>query len=198
MLFKVVKAEKAEKKVFKAIEKYFSNINEEVVVLYSFYFMGTMGAKNLEPREKDFILVNLTKRYIMPLEVKTTYHKEALKKALKQVGDTMKLMNEWVGGDLTEECGWQYIPVICFESRIDEVEQEFCSESIKYIIYGDELDDQVEKLLDGIPSGLQTNPGNAREEFVKVAEFLLFFASFEPVVTPFYLSQKVAENVDRG
>merc|ERR1712223_1969779 len=35
-------------------------------------------------------------------------------------------------------------------------------------------------------------------EFIKVAEFLLFFASFEPVVTPFKLSQKVAEKVDKG
>ena len=194
----VVKAEKAEKKMFKAIKKYFSKVKEEVVVLYSFNFMGSIEAKNFEPREKDFILFNLTKRYIMPLEVKTTYHKEALKKALKQVGDTMKLIDEWVGGELTEECGWQYIPAICFETRIDEIEQEFCTESIKFIIHGDKMDEQVKKVLEEIPVCSQNNPEKAKEEFIKVAEFLLFFASFEPIVTPFGLSKKVAENVDRG
>ena len=53
-------------------------------------------------------------------------------------------------------------------------------------------------ILEGISLWSQSNPEKAREEFIKVSEFLLFFASFEPVVTPFGLSQKVAENVDRG
>ena len=77
----VVKAEKAEKKMFKAIQKYFSNVEEEVIVLYSFNFMGSVVTKDFKPVEKDFILFNLTKRYIMPLEVKTTFHKIALAKS---------------------------------------------------------------------------------------------------------------------
>ena len=79
-----VKGERAEKKVFQALEKYFSSTNEEVVVFYSFNFMGY--EKDLKPEEKDFILINLTKRYIMPLEVKTNFHPEkSLKKAVEQV-----------------------------------------------------------------------------------------------------------------
>ena len=77
-----VKGEKAEKKVFQALEKYFSSTNEEVVVFYSFNFMGY--EKDLKPEEKDFILINLTKRYIMPLEVKTNFGPQSLKKAVKQ------------------------------------------------------------------------------------------------------------------
>ena len=49
-----------------------------------------------------------------------------------------------------------------------------------------------------IPEGLQNHPEKAREEFIRVAEYLLFFASFEPVITPFGLTQQVAENVDKG
>ena len=134
----------------------------------------------------------------MPLEVKVTFHKEALKKAVHQVCDTMKLMDEWVGGDLTEGVGWRYIPAICFESKVDEIEQEFCSDSIKFIIHGDDINEQVKKMLNEIPARSQHNPQKAKEEFIKVAEFLLFFASFEPVVTPFGISQKVSENVDKG
>ena len=53
-------------------------------------------------------------------------------------------------------------------------------------------------MLDEISVESQTNPKKAKEEFIKVTEFLLFFASFEPVVTPFRLTRKVAENVDQG
>ena len=37
----------------------------------------------------------------------------------------------------------------------------------------------------------------AKEEFLEAAPYFLFFASFEPVITPFGLSQKVAENVEK-
>ena len=194
----VVKGEKAEKKMFKAIKRYFKKVDEEVVVLYSVNFMDSVTNKNLKPVEKDFIILNLTKRYIMPLEVKTNFNKEALKKAVKQILGSMKIIDEWVGGDLTEECGWRYFPAICFESEITNLEQEFCTESFKFIIHGNEIDDQVEKMFADIDLGLQNNQEKARKEFIQVAEFLLFFASFEPVVTPFGLSRKVAENVDKG
>ena len=134
----------------------------------------------------------------MPLEVKMNFNKEALKKAVKQILGSMKIIDDWVGGDLTEECGWRYIPAICFESEITNLEQEFCTESFKFIIHGNEIDDQVEKMFANIVIGFQNNQEQARKEFIEVAEFLLFFASFEPVVTPFGLSQKVAENVDKG
>ena len=77
-----VKGEMAEKKVFQALEKYFSLTKEEVVVFYSFNFMGY--EKDLNPEEKDFILINWTKRYIMPLEVKSNFHLQSLKKSVKQ------------------------------------------------------------------------------------------------------------------
>jgi hypothetical protein len=48
--------------MFKAIKKYFSRVDEEVVVLYSFNFMGSVEPKDFQPVEKDFILLNLTKR----------------------------------------------------------------------------------------------------------------------------------------
>ena len=134
----------------------------------------------------------------MPLEVKMNFNIEALKKAVKQIKGSMTIIDEWVGGDLTEECGWRYIPAVCFESEIMDFEEEFCVESLKFIIHGNEIDDQVEKMFADISEGSQNNPEKAREEFIKVAEFLLFFASFEPVVTPFGLSRKVADNVDKG
>ena len=184
--------------MFKAIESYFKKANEEVVVLYGMNFMGSMADKNIKPVEKDFILLNLTKRYIMPLEVKMNFNRDALKKALKQIKGAMEIIDEWVGGNLTEECGWRYIPAVCFESEIAEFEDIFCRESFNFVIHGNQIDEQIEKMFSDIPESSGNNSDKAKEEFLEVAEFLLFFASFEPVVTPFSLSQKVAENLDRG
>ena len=97
-----VKGEKAEKKVYEAIEKYFSNSNEEFLVLYNLMFMGLLTARDYLPEEKDFIIINLTKRYIMPLEVKTNFNMPSLRKAMKQIKNAIELINDWLGGDFKE------------------------------------------------------------------------------------------------
>ena len=105
----------------------------------------------------------------MPLEVKATYHKEALKKALKQIRGAVEFIDEWVGGDLTEECGWRYIPAICFDSQIENIEEKICAESIKFILHGDKIDEQVKKMFEGIPTGHE--PLNYMNK--RLAEFFL-------------------------
>ena len=134
----------------------------------------------------------------MPLGVSSEFQKVSLKNVIKKINNSLALFDQWLGGDLTEEYGWRYIPAICFESEITNLEQEFCTESFKFIIHGNEIDDQVGKMFADIDTGFQNNQEQARKEFIQVAEFLLFFASFEPVVTLFGLSRKVAENVDKG
>ena len=113
--------------------------------------MGSVSEKNMKPVEKDFILINLTKRYIMPIEVKTNFHKQSLSKAIKQIKGTMELLNDWVAGDLTEECGWRFVPAICFEGKISKVNQEFCGNCVKYVFHGDEMYKQLKQTLKTIP-----------------------------------------------
>ena len=68
-----------------------------------------------------------------------------------------------------------------FESKIPNVNQEFCEDCVKYVIHGDEMDKQVKKTLNNIPS--QEYPREtyekAKKEFIKVLTYLLFFASFD-------------------
>ena len=108
----------------------------------------------------------------MPLEVKTTFHMEALKKSLKQIKGTMDLFNEWVGGDLTEDCGWKFVPAICFENQIINIDEEFCGDCVKFILHGDLMELQVDKMLGGIPQTSTNNKEKAREEFINIAKYL--------------------------
>ena len=190
----IVRGERAEKKLFKAIKKHFSRADEEVAVFYAYNFMGSVSEKHIKPVEKDFILINLTKRYIMPIEVKTNFHKQSLSKAKKQIKGTMELLNDWVAGDLTEECGWRFVPAICFEGKIPKVNQEFCANCVKYVFHGDEMYKQLKATLKSIPfqECSRENYEKAKKEFVKVLTYLLFFSSFDLVATPSNLTKKVS------
>ena len=193
-----VRGERAEKKMFKSLQKYFSKTNEEVLVLNSFDCMKSWSERNIKPVEKDFILVNLTKRYLMPLEVKANFSIKSLEKAGKQIEDAMKLINEWAGGDLTEESGWEFHPTIYFECDIPDIDRVFCTNCIPHVIYGDAYDEQVEKMLLEIPPKSQENYREARREFIKICEYFLFFVAFEPIITPSRLTQKVSETVSKA
>ena len=192
--------ERAEKKLFKAIKKHFSKTDEEIVVLYSYNFMGAVSEKHIKPVEKDFILINLTKRYIMPIEVKTNFHKQSLSKAIKQIKGTMELIDDWVAGDLTEECGWRFVPAICFESEILNINEEFCADCIKYVIHGEKMDEQVKRILDSIqsPEFSRNKYQKARIEFINILTYLLFFASFDLVATPSCLTKTVSDMMEKA
>ena len=190
-----VRGERAEKKMFKSLQKYFSKTNEEVLVLNSFDCMKSWSERNIKPVEKDFILVNLTKRYIMPLEVKANFSIKSLEKAGKQIEDAIKLINEWAGGDLTEDSGWEFHPATYFECDISDIDRVFCTDCIPHVFYGEAYDEQVEKMLHAIPSKAQENYQEARREFIKICEYFLFFIAFEPIITPSRLTQKVSEIV---
>ena len=196
----IIKGERAEKKLFKAIKTHFTRANEEIAVFYAYNFMGSVSEKLMKPVEKDFILINLTKRYIMPIEVKTNFHKQSFSKALKQIKGTMELLNDWIAGDLTEQCGWRFVPAICFESKIPNVNQEFCEDCVKHVIHGDEMDKQVKRTLDNIPSkeNARESYEKAKKEFIKILTYLLFFSSFDLVATPSSLTKTVSEMLDRA
>ena len=190
-----VRGERAEKKMFKSLQKYFSKTNEEVLVLKSFDCLKSWPERNMKPVEKDFILFNLTKRYIMPLEVKANFSIKSLEKAGKQIEDAIKLINEWAGGDLTEDSGWEFHPATYFECDIPDIDRVFCTNCIPHVIYGEAYDEQVEKMLHEIPSKAQENYQEAKREFIKICGYFIFFLALEPIIRPSRLTQKVSETV---
>ena len=196
----IVKGERAEKKLFKAIKKHFSSTDEEIAVFYAYNFMGSVSAKHIRPVEKDFILINLTKRYIMPIEVKTNFHRQSLSKGIKQIKGTMELLNDWVAGDLTKESDWRFVPAMCFEGEIPNIHEEFCVDCDKYIFHGDKMDEQVKRTLNNIPSQecFRGTYEKAKKEFIKILTYLLFFSSFDLVATPSSLTKTVTKMLDKA
>ena len=196
-----VKGERAEKNLFCSLKKYFQESNEEAMVFYSFEFMGLRNQKNMDVSEKDFIIVNFTNKYIMPLEAKTNFTNVTLKSAIKQIGDPLKgaknVINNWVAGDLSRECGWKFVPAISFGNEIENIDEIFCTYCKKYIIHGNDMDQQLRQMFGQIEPNSCSDQQKAREKFKTLAEYFLFLATLEPLFTLGRLSEKIGDVVDK-
>ena len=109
------RGDRPEMELFEALKDYFSKRDEICIVFngHNLYNIDiTMpGKQTYNLVEKDFIIVNLTRRYIMVIEVKNTYGAgNSVEKADKQLRDTMESIKAYFGADLDES--WSYISVL--------------------------------------------------------------------------------------
>ena len=96
--------------MFYALKKYFENSKDDVIVLHSHKFLQTSN-------EKDFIVVNLSKGYVMAIEVKTSASIGNLQKAHKQLFDTKNSI-ESIFGSICAETEWLFLGIF-FASKSD-------------------------------------------------------------------------------
>ena len=130
----------------------------------------------------------------MSLEVKSSCNKSSLTSARKKISECLDVISRWCGMDLTRENGWKFFTVIFFEENVEG--HRFCSKCETFIIVGDEFHQKFPNIISNIPTPSRETEASAREEFKKVIKYLLFLASYEPVVTPRRLTHKVVKNID--
>ena len=100
----------AEKFVFHELKKYYNDSKDDVLVVHSHQFLGSSTKKEnefIDSKEKDFIIVNLSKGYIFIIEVKTNANKFQVAK--RQLKDS-KIRIEELFGNMGIECPivWKY------------------------------------------------------------------------------------------
>ena len=100
------RGDNAEEKVFKFLKEYF--MNQDAVLIHSHVFK--------DGQEKDFIIVNLTKGYIMTFEVKNYFNRQSdqLRKACKQLHNAKRNISFLLSRVFKEEMNWSYFGLIVF------------------------------------------------------------------------------------
>ena len=155
--------------------------------------------EEIEDFEKDFLIINLTRRYTMSLEVKSSLSSNTLKSSKKQTDGTKKLIDEWLGATFTQENGWVFLGVMFFDEKSEKFsDRSFCSVCRNHVIIGgiDEFESKFENIIE-TNCGVFEISATARKEFLEVVECILFFASFDPVITSSKrLSKKVVESLN--
>ena len=135
----------------------------------------------------------------MSLEVKSSLSSNTLKSCKKQTDRTKKLIDEWLGATFTKENGWVYLGVMSFDEKSEKFStRSFCDVCRNHVIIGgiDEFESKFENIIE-TNCGVFENSASAREEFLEVVECMLFFASFDPVITSSKrLNKKVVESLN--
>ena len=151
-----IKGERAERKVYNSIKKFYTERNEDVLVVRGLKFMKltNQSQDEIEDFEKDFLVINLTWRYVMGLEVKSCLSSNTFGSSKKQINGCKELFDEWLGGTFKEENGWVFLGVTCFETIKFKYQPRFCTTGracAKYVIVG--LDEGFEAKFENIAKG---------------------------------------------
>ena len=172
-------------------------MDDEVLVINNLRIMTMKDLDDIaEEFEKDFLILNLTKRFIMSLEVKAYCNETSLKSAKSQLNGCKNLIEKWCSDLSAMKNGWSFYSVIYFQHKPKNF--NFCDKCSKYIIFGDEFKDKFSEIINEMPSPPLNTDTKARYEFKKVAKYFLFFLSYEPVVTPARITGAVAKMVDKA
>ena len=162
--------ELAEKQVYSFLKECIND--EEVVVINNFQVMTVEDLDEIATDfEKDFVILNLTKRFIMSLEVKANCNEKSLRSACKQTNGCKALIETWCGADLTEENGWFFLSAVYFQSKPEDF--SFCENCAKFLIFGDEFVDKYNRINENIPYPMPDTEHNAREEFKNIMPIIL-------------------------
>ena len=124
-----VRGDVAEHEVFKELKIYFERTKDDVLILHSHKFLNDKSNK-----EKDFILLNLSKGYILVLEVKSSSSQYS--KAKKQLLDAKERIAEIVG-NVMATTEWKFAGVFIAKSK-SEKEMFNCQKCSLFTIIGTE------------------------------------------------------------
>ena len=169
-----IKGVLAEKFVFNELKKYHGNSKDDVLIVHSHKFLGSKTTK-----EKDFIILNLSKGYIFIIEVKANANKFQLAK--KQLLDSKERIEELFGTLGLNSPSWKYAGVfIAQDGSVDSVFN--CNDCSKFAIIGlDNLSEKLKRMEEEVLTSQRIwNPAEHVDEFILLSQQLLFHAQGNP------------------
>ena len=126
----IVRGQVAEQKMFHALKEYFDDCKDDVLIIHSHKFLD--GNVN---NEKDFVLLNLSKGYLMVLEVKASQSK--YQTAKRQLFHAKEKIEEIFAALGIPSPKWKYVGVF-FAQHGSEKPLFTCNNCSKYAIIGQE------------------------------------------------------------
>ena len=123
----IVRGDVAEQEVFIELQNYFEGTKDDVLVLHSHKFLN-----DTSNHEKDFILLNLSKGYILVVEVKSS--SKQYSKGKKQLLDSKERIAEIVG-NVMATTKWKFAGVFIAKSK-SEKEMFDCEKCSLFTIIG--------------------------------------------------------------
>ena len=192
----LVKGQIAEQVMFKKLKKYYEESKDDVVVLHSHTFLQSKS-------EKDFIVVNGTKGYLMAIEIKASASSSNCQKAKKQLLEA-KDISERIYGEIGLSTKFLFAGVFYATKHSPEniqMQDSPFNDSI-FSIVGEETIEEKLRLIDEQATKLNRSWSLADhlDEFVNLIKNLLFIAQGNPKapVTDSNMINKIHEHVTKA
>ena len=127
MAKRVYRGDKPELDLYTALKKYFELTNDHITIFHGtkLYDMDITKQTGQNPlKEKDFILVNGSRKYVMVIEAKKTFGaSDSLSKSYDQLRGVKCALESWFGVDLDES--WHFVPAIYCQKNISSLNRSF-------------------------------------------------------------------------
>ena len=197
-----VKKEKPETAVFDGIDRYFSDANEDVFIAYN---QDLMHKDKQVFSEKDAIVVNLTKGYILVIEAKykleSKNKRSSIKKGIYQLEDAAKILRQIVP-ILKQK--WTLLQVL-YGTTIDSYDN-ICDVCRKFVITSDQgpFEESLNELIEN--QSLGAKDFSYVEDFYNIVKAIIpsklriagNLSNFMEISMNKKILQQISENVDEA
>ena len=176
-----LKGDLLERRIYKDLQNFFTQTKDACFILHGHSFLHGDNFK-----EKDFIILNLTKGYVMSMEAKASY--KQFKSAKGQVQDCHKRIQAVFDCIEGMSSTWKFVGVCFFgDGDASTIKNDF-------VINGtDDFNAKITKIESKVKQQ-NWRPEDHKKEFVSVSKFLLFEAQGQSKGT--LTRDKLAERID--
>ena len=122
------RGELPERKLYDALQSYFDSKNERVAIFHGIDILK-MNLDRFKVNEKDFVILNATRRSIIVIEVKQTLGAgDSIQKSIHQLSEAKEDLEAWFGTEGLEH--WTYIPMIYTEKVEPDIDCYRCNQHV--------------------------------------------------------------------
>ena len=122
------RGELPERELYDALQTYFNSKDESVAVFHGIDILK-MNLDRFKVNEKDFVILNATRRSIIVIEVKRTLGAgDSIEKSIEQLGEAKEDLEAWFGTEGLEH--WTYIPMIYAEKIEPVIDCDRCNQHL--------------------------------------------------------------------
>ena len=176
----------AEMKVFKLLKSYLESTKDDCLVLHGHSFLYGNNYK-----EKDFIVLNLSKGYIMVIEVKAS--SKYFGKAKAQLQDSMERVQAVFNSVENMSQSWKFIGICYIEKPDINIHNNFT-------IFGTQDFHAKIATIEMKAFNQFWNPKNHFQEFVCLAKQLLYEAQGhpQPAISKKAIVEKISDHIEKA
>ena len=183
-----LEGEKVEQRLYEALTNYFKDAVQQQILLIHNYHLAKREHQAAAV-ERDILIVNKNRGYIMTIEAKKRASARNMKKAADQLEMTRELLQDWFGGSGVLEF-FNYISVFYTEENAGATTRP---DKDKFWILGE---GQVKQKMDAIHQEM-TMTGAPSDSFETLAKNLLFFTTVEELPLGCRLDSIVSDRMNK-